>query len=446
VAFAATIYIARVLGAEGYGVIAFATAVVLYISRIADAGADLGLGVREIAAHPHDADRLASAFIALRLPLSIALAALTAAVAIPLLPSPDDYVLALYGLTLVAAGLSTRWVHLGHERAGRVAVARVIGEGTMVVLVLLFVHGREDITRVPLAQLAGELLASALLLAWLRRAGHRVGVRADWPLVRPLMDRASRLVVSTMLGLVIYNADFIFLRFMRGSETVGYYAAAYALISFLSNLGIAYGLSLLPTLTRLATDPRQQRELYHTASAHVVAAGLPVVLGGFLLAPQIIRLMFGSEYAPASVALQVLIWSIPIALIRDVPVIALMASGREDQVLRTTGFSAVANLALNAALIPKLGMVGAAAATVLTEIVRMTLAMRYGSRLGFGVTPPVRYWRSLLAGVAMAVAVLLLPGDSLLLSVLVGATVYVAALAAVGGLRLRRGALPELTV
>jgi hypothetical protein len=58
----------------------------------------------------------------------------------------------------------------------------------------------------------------------------------------------------------------------------------------------------------------------------------------------------------------------------------------------------------------------------------------------------VRYWRSLLAGVAMAVAVLLLPGDSLLLSVLVGATVYAAALAAVGGLRLRRGALPELTV
>ncbi len=445
-AFAATIYIARVLGAEGYGVIAFATAVVLYISRIADAGADLGLGVREIAARPHDGDRLASAFIALRLPLSIALAALTAAVAIPLLPSPDDQVLALYGLTLIAAGLSTRWVHLGHERAGRVAVARVIGEGTMVVLVLLFVHGPGDITRVPLAQLAGELLASALLLAWLRRAGHRVGVRADWPLVRPLMDRASRLVVSTMLGLVIYNADFIFLRFMRGSETVGYYAAAYALISFLSNLGIAYGLSLLPTLTRLANDPREQRELYHTASAHVVAAGLPVVLGGFLLAPQIIQLMFGSEYAPASVALQVLIWSIPIALIRDVPVIALMASGREDQVLRTTGFSAVANLALNAALIPKLGMVGAAAATVLTELVRLTLAMRYGAQLGFGVTPPVRYWRSLLAGVAMAVAVLMLPGNSLLLSVVVGATVYVAALAAVGGIRLRRGALPELTV
>ncbi len=46
----------------------------------------------------------------------------------------------------------------------------------------------------------------------------------------------------------------------------------------------------------------------------------------------------------------------------------------------------------------------------------------------------------------MAVAVLMLPGNSLLLSVVVGATVYVAALAAVGGIRLRRGALPELTV
>lgn len=421
-------------------------AVVLYLSRIADAGADLGLGVREIAARPADGDRLASAFLAIRLPLSIGLAALTAALALPLLPSPDDYVLALYGLTLIATGLSTRWVLLGRERAGRVAVARVIGEGTMVVLVLLFVHGRDDIARVPLAQLAGEVLASVLLIVWLRRAGHDVRLRSDWTLVRPLMSRASRLVLSTMLGLVIYNADFIFLRFMRGAETVGYYAAAYALVSFLSNLGIAYGLSLLPTLTRLASSPSEQRELYHTASAHVVAAAVPVVLGGFLLAPQIIDVMFGAEYAPASVALQVLIWSIPLALVRDVPVIALMASGREDQVLRTTGISALTNLGLNALLIPPYGMAGAAAATVLTEGVRLVLAMRYSAALGFGATSPARYWKSLLAGAAMAGIVLLLPGDSLLLAVAVGAPVYVLTLALVGGIRVRRGALPELTL
>ena len=78
IAFAAPIYIARVLGAEGYGVIGFATAVLLYLTRIADAGAELGLGVREIAARPELADRLASSMIGFRLLLSLGLTALTA--------------------------------------------------------------------------------------------------------------------------------------------------------------------------------------------------------------------------------------------------------------------------------------------------------------------------------------------------------------------------------
>ncbi len=49
-AFATTIYIARTLGAESYGVIGFALAVILYLSRIADGGMEFfGLGIREIA-------------------------------------------------------------------------------------------------------------------------------------------------------------------------------------------------------------------------------------------------------------------------------------------------------------------------------------------------------------------------------------------------------------
>ena len=41
VAFAAIVYIARVLGAASYGVIEVAGAIVLYFSRVADAGFDL---------------------------------------------------------------------------------------------------------------------------------------------------------------------------------------------------------------------------------------------------------------------------------------------------------------------------------------------------------------------------------------------------------------------
>ena len=51
IAFAGTLYVARTLGPSRYGVIGFALAVLLYLQRLADAGFDLGVGVREVAAH-----------------------------------------------------------------------------------------------------------------------------------------------------------------------------------------------------------------------------------------------------------------------------------------------------------------------------------------------------------------------------------------------------------
>src|SRR5690606_28349872 len=93
------------------------------------------------------------------------------------LRQPDGAVLALYGLTLVMVGGSTRWIHLGLERTRFAAVSRIVGELTMVVLVLLLVRGPADVTRVPLAQFLGDSLAALLLLAALRRSGIRLPVR-----------------------------------------------------------------------------------------------------------------------------------------------------------------------------------------------------------------------------------------------------------------------------
>jgi O-antigen/teichoic acid export membrane protein len=446
VAFGVTVYVARVVGAEGYGVIAFAMAALLYLNRLVDAGADLGLGVREIAMRPGEADQIASSLIGARLLLAVVVMALTVALAWALLPSPDGAVLSAYALTLLAVAMSTRWVHLGLERASRVAVARVAGEAVVLLAVLLAVRGPEDLVRVPLAQFAGEMLASVVLLLWLRRAGHAIGARLDWALTLPLLLRAVPLVASSLLGLMVYNADFIFLRVMRGAASVGLYAAAYTLMSFLINIGYAYSLSLLPALARLSSAPAEQRALYHSASAHVIAASLPVAVGGFVLAPQIIGVVFGEEYAPAAIALRFIIWAVPLCVLRDVPIIALMAAGREDSVLRITGIAALSTLVLNVLLIPPYGIAGAAAATVLTEGIRLVVAQWYSTRLGFGVTSVARYWRSALAAAVMTLALIAAAEAPLPVSVLAGGVVYVAVLAAVGGIRLRRGALPELTV
>jgi O-antigen/teichoic acid export membrane protein len=367
-------------------------------------------------------------------------------VALLTLPEPDGMVLALYGLTLIPVGASTRWILLGLEKTRSVAVARATGEAVMVLLVFALVRGRADLLMAPIAQFIGDAVAAAILLWWVARRGIRLAFSLDWAAIRPLVGRASPLIASALLGLLIYNSDLIFLRFFRDRAAVGLYAAAYLLVSFISNMGTAYGLSLLPSLTRTAAVPSDHRGLYHTATAHVFAIGFPITLGGCLLASQITMLVFGSGYSDSANALRIVIWAIPLSLVRDIPVMALMASGREDRILRLTAWAAGAGILLNLLLIPRYGLIGAAIATVATEGVRMIVALAAVRKYGFQLTGVSRLWKPLVAGAVMAAVLVLAAPSALVLAFLLGAFGYVASLAILGGIAFRRGLFPSLNV
>ncbi len=444
IAFAAVVYIARALGASAYGVIEVAGAIVLYFGRLADAGFDMGLGVREVAARPDDRELVGTALLARTL-ISIVLVIGLVAAGLMLVPPPEGPVLAAYSLTLLAVGASTRWVLLGHEQAKHVAVARTLGEIIMVVGVILFVRGPDDILGVPFAKLVGDGLAAGLLLWWVVRRLRMVTWRPNWRLLRPLVPRAGTMILGVLCGLMIYNADVIIIRLFRESSHVGHYAAAYALISFLSNMGMAYALSLLPTLTRLGDRPEEQMGLYSTAHAQVLAISLPIAIGVTFLAGTAVRIVFGGEYAPSTVSLSILIWSIPIGALRNMPFTAFMTQGREGSILSLTAIAAGVNLVLNFALIPTFGIEGAAVATLITEAVRMVIMMRVAGRLGFRSPGLERYWRVLVAGVLMAAGVWWAGPMGWVSASVLGMAVYVAGLTLVGGLRWRRG-LPALHV
>ncbi len=444
--FAATIVMARALGPSGYGLVGLAMAVTLYLNRISDLGFDLGLGVREVAA---DAGFLAAALptvIAARLLVAGVLILLVFALGTLLLPAPDQTVIAVQALTLLAVGTGARWALVGLDRPRAAAVAMIAGQALMALLVLALVRGPGDVAVVPAAQVAGDLLAAVLFVMALPAALRRLPVRLELARLRPLLPRASWLVVSALLGIVIYNADFLFLRGFHGNSAVGWYAAGYTLVTFFLNLGQAYNLSLLPALTRLRDDRGAALQLYQKSMAEVFALTLPLALGGSLLAVPLIRLCYGPGYAETAVPFAILIWTLPLCFLRDVPVMGLLAGGEEGQVFRLTLLAAILNFVLNVGLIPRFGMLGAAGATLLTEAARALLAIRAAGRLQLSPPRITRFTRTLVAAGAMALVVLLGRGQPVWALIPAGAAGYGVTLWLVGGLRLRGEAGPGLTV
>jgi len=148
--------------------------------------------------------------------------------------------------------------------------------------------------------------------------------------------------------------------------------------------------------------------------------------------------LFGAPCAAAAPVVALLLASMVISVVRDVSVVALMARKREDLLLHTVWASAAASIVLNILLVPSMGMMGAAWATVLTEFVRLLLAVGFAQRLGFPLPPVMRAWRPAVATLAMVGVLIALPGLSPWIAIPLGGACYGIALITIGGLRLSR--------
>lgn len=450
VAFLAGAYVAREFGPGAFGAMLFASAVLLYFQNLSECGIDL-LGVRHVSENVQRIETVAPAILGARVVVSCVLAVLVFGLGLLLsalgaLPAVDGWVLSFYGLTLVAIGPNTKWIHLGLQDSRPVAIARTLGESLYLVLVLAFVKDAAQIPRVPLFQLCGDALIATTLFVWLRAKGFKIRIGFDWQLVKPIFARSWPLVANVLLGLTIYNSDLIFLRFLRDRETSGKYAAAYQLISFLINLAAAYSLSFLAGLSRVQHERERRDALYHTAAATMFALALPIAVGASLLSGGIVDLVYKSEFAESAGILAILVWTMPFTVSKEVDLIALVAGGREKTVMHMTAWAVGFNFLLNIALIPPFGMWGAAWATLATEAIRAAIASWCARKLEYPLTGLARFWKSGVAAAAMALVLHFLPPLSVLPAIALGAAAYGGVLAALGGIRFERGKLPALRV
>lgn len=437
-AFGAAVYVSRTLGAARFGIVGFATAVLLYLQRFVVWELEAA-GVSEAASSGADSARVVRTLFAYRLLVASFVVAVVATLGPYALPDLDATVLFRYALALFAVALNARWVFLMRREPRRPAMARIATEAIAATTVVMLVRGPDDVGRVPFGLVLGETAGALLLIVPLLREGAFSSLALDWSRTRPIVLRAFPLLVSGLLGLIVFNLDLVMLRFAQGASAAGYYAAAYAIVSLLVNLGMAYYANVLPAFMRLRDDAGARQALYDASGALAVLAILPVTVGGALVAPMLVQLIYGSAYAESAPPLAALMASVALNVLRFVPLAALVASGRPREVLKVSVVGAAVNVALNLALIPRFGMLGAATSTVTTDVVRLVINVYYVRGIGVGAGRRRVLWRPLVASVVMAAVVWPLRGDAIWLSVPAGAAAYGVVLLLLGALRVERG-------
>jgi O-antigen/teichoic acid export membrane protein len=405
VAYIGIVYLARELGPAGFGIIGFATALYGYFSLPVYAGfADLGS--REIARRPKEAQAIAISATLVRLILALVEVAALGTVAFLLnKPALVKLVAFLMGLCFFSLALDTSWVYKGLERNFRPGLALVVGQIVFVTILFFAVKGPGDVYLVPVAQFSGEMCAAILLaISILPLSVIKLDLREGWHILRS----SGYLILSQLLRLIMFTFNIVLIGLLIGEREVGLYTAPYRLCFLLLNVAAAIRISYLPGLTRASTGGLARINEVAGRSVELSSAvSAPIVVGGIFAAAPLLKTLFGAEYVEGAQAFRLLLLSIGLIFISDVFQNILLVCDRLKVYLGAVGVAAAANVLFNLILIPRLGLAGAAAATVLAEGILLTLGLiavyRIGARL-----PLAALWRPLLACAVMGVSLAVL--------------------------------------
>ena len=235
---------------------------------------------------------------------------------------------------------------------------------------------------------------------------------------------AARLgaVLLTYLDAVMVNA-------FEGNEATGLYGAAYRFLLALMIVPLVYADAVTRLLADLsAADRPALGTAYRRVLRHMIMLGVPVAVGGAILAEPLVAFVFGEAFHAAWPAAALLILSLAFAYPNSLATATALAAGRERDVALIYGSGVALNAGLNLVLIPQIGIAGAAVSMLAAQAWLVSWMVVACARAGLRPPSLSELGRVVVAAAVMAAAVTATRELALPVSILAGAISYGGAL------------------
>jgi O-antigen/teichoic acid export membrane protein len=382
------LYISRLLGVLFFGQYHLVISMLYVFQNLANYGL-IQLVTREIAKHKDRTGRLVLGYSVLGAGLSVVLTVAMYLTAV-ILDYPQETMTAIYlvGLSILPGALQGigQGAIFAWERMEFVAVVRFVTSLIRVATSIALLWAGYGLLSILGALVVTQWLAALLGLIIIHRKLS--------PLVASVRDlhwKQEVVAVGTFFVMSIFlvganNLDAIFLSKLATMEAVGLYGAASKLVQAIVLIRPAIMHSLFPTLSRLSQEePIRFRKVGEQAIKLALALLLPLALTITLLAGDLVRLLYGPDFAQAVAALRVLIWLVVPSFVYAILTRVLIAGGHEKSTIAVAALSMVTNVGLDVILIPTWGPVGAAWATNISMALAMLVSWILVSRQLFKI-------------------------------------------------------------
>ena len=361
---------ARYLGPGNYGLISYGTAFVTFFAALCSLGLNSVI-IKDFVDNPDEQGETIGSALFMRFISSLVSAAMIVGI-VSIIDRDEPLTIVVVALCSLGAvfhvfEVFNFWFQ-NQYRSKITAIATLVAYGVVsaykIILLILQMDVRWFAAATALDYIA---IAICLLMAYKRYNGPKLRVSAKKSF--SLLKISYHYILSSMMVSIYGQTDKLMIKQMLNESEVGFYATATAICAMWTFVLQAIIDSIYPSILRFKQEDQVQyekknRQLYAIVFYVSCAVSLVFLVFGNL----IVRILYGAEYMPASDILRVVTWYTAFSYLGVARNAWVVSEGHQKYLKYIYCCAAILNVALNAIFIPWVGAVGAALASLITQV------------------------------------------------------------------------------
>jgi O-antigen/teichoic acid export membrane protein len=369
VSFIVTIFVVRYLGPKDFGLFSYVLSFFWLFASLSTLGLE-SITTREIVKYPDSKNEIIGTVFFLRLAGSIA--AIACIGLILLISGEETYttilILLISGSFIFQSFSAIEYYFRGKVQAKYNAYALSVSVLFSLLLKIIFIIIKAPLIYFLVAVICEYfVLAIGLTLVYRFNSLSIFNWRYSKALASSLLKDAWPLALSGIVVMVYMKIDQIMIKNMMSAEAVGYYASAVRLCEAWYFIPVTLCNAIFPAIINAKNVSEEfynnrMQKLYDMLTWLAIGLAIPITI----FSDQIITLLYGNEFSPASPVLTIYIWA-------GIGVFLGVASSQYliNENLTKLSFvrtliGMIVNVFLNFLLIPVYGIIGSAIATLIS--------------------------------------------------------------------------------
>ncbi|MEK6858181.1 MAG: oligosaccharide flippase family protein, partial [Nanoarchaeota archaeon] len=158
----------------------------------------------------------------------------------------------------------------------------------------------------------------------------KTSIKCDFVVWKEFISRGIPLALTSFFYFTYFKIDIIILSIMLNDQVVGWYSASYRLLELFLFVPYILSYSVFPSIFRFhEVNKEVSNQIFSRTSKLLIVLSIPILLGVFSLAPEIINLVYGAEFIQSVLPLRIIILSLPFIFLHQLFRFIFYSSNKE---------------------------------------------------------------------------------------------------------------------